>query len=91
MWRQRGSKEYVVILDKSTKILDMTPDCRAQQLKDAIYKFDSYSSLQKEPLILDGGFDSWLWHYPSLALKPELPKVQYVQINAVQAAIKVQI
>ena len=75
IWNRRGEKEFVVLMDESTKVNDITPECRIQRLKDVIFKFDSNSSLKKEPLILDGGFHSWLWHYPSVALKPELPKV----------------
>ncbi|XP_015774970.1 PREDICTED: ubiquitin carboxyl-terminal hydrolase 8-like isoform X1 [Acropora digitifera] len=75
IWNRRGEKEFVVLMDESTKVNDITPECRIQRLKDVIFKFDSNSSLKREPLILDGGFHSWLWHYPSVALKPELPKV----------------
>lgn len=71
----RGEKEFVILMDESTKVADITPECRIQRLKDVIFTFDSYSSLKREPLFLDGGFHSWLWHYPSLALKAELPKV----------------
>ncbi|KAJ7393971.1 Ubiquitin carboxyl-terminal hydrolase 8 [Desmophyllum pertusum] len=76
IWKRRGEKEFVILMDESTKIADITPECRIQRLKDVIFTFDSYSSLKREPLFLDGGFHSWLWHYPSLALKAELPKVQ---------------
>ena len=62
-------------MDESTKVADITPESRIQRLKDVIFKFDSNSTLKNEPLILDGGFHSWLWHYPSVAVKPELPKV----------------
>ena len=74
-WNRRGDKEFVILMDESTKVADITPECRIQRLKDVIFTFDSYSSLKHEPLFLDGGFHSWLWHYPSLALKPELPTV----------------
>lgn len=77
IWNKRGEKEFVILMDESTKIADITPECRIQRLKDVIFTFDAYSSLKNEPLFLDGGFHSWLWHYPSLALKPELPKVTF--------------
>lgn len=80
IWKERGEKEYVILMDESTKVADISPECRIQRLKDVIYTFDSYSSLKNEPLFLDGGFHSWLWHYPSLALKPELPKVQTLSV-----------
>ena len=75
IWNKRGEKEFVILMDESTKIADITPESRIQRLKDVIFTYDSYSSLKNEPLFLDGGFHSWLWHYPSVALKSELPKV----------------
>ena len=75
IWNKRGEKEFVILMDESTKVADITPESKIQRLKDVIFTFDSYSSLKNEPLFLDGGFHSWLWHYPSVALKAELPKV----------------
>lgn len=75
IWNRRGEKEFVILMDESTKAAEITPESRVQRLKDVIFTFDSHSSLKREPLFLDGGFHSWLWHYPSIALKPELPKV----------------
>lgn len=74
-WNRRGEKEFVILMDESTKVSEITPECRIQRLKDVIFTYDSYSSLKHEPVFLDGGFHSWLWHYPSLAMKPELPMV----------------
>ena len=74
-WNRRGEKELVILMDESTKFSEITPECRIQRLKDVIFTYDPYSSLKREPVFLDGGFHSWLWHYPSLALKPELPTV----------------
>lgn len=75
-WNRRGEKEFVILMDESTKVSEITPECRIQRLKDVIFTYDSYSSLKHEPVFLDGGFHSWLWHYPSLAMKPELPMVR---------------
>jgi len=47
------------------------------QFKEAIYKNDSSCRLVNEPLFLDGGFYDWLWHYPSMATRPELPEVRH--------------
>ena len=102
IWNRRGTKEFVIIMDESTQVADISPQCRIQRLKDVIFTFDSHSSLAREPLFLDGGFHSWLWHYPSLALKSELPQVQYVSdfviclhvkffISIVQHALLMQI
>ena len=84
IWKRRGEKEYVILMDESTKVADITPECRIQRLKDVIFTYDSYSTLKNEPLFLDGGFHSWLWHYPSVALRPELPKVNTVVYRSMQ-------
>ena len=84
IWNRRGEKEFVILMDESTKVADITPECRIQRLKDVIFTYDSYSTLKNEPLFLDGGFHSWLWHYPSIALRPELPEVNTVVYKSMQ-------
>ncbi|KAK3710667.1 hypothetical protein QZH41_011010, partial [Actinostola sp. cb2023] len=75
IWRQRGSKSCLVIVDKSSRVTDLSPSSKTFQFKEAIYNNDSSCRLSHEPFLLDGGFDGWLWHYPSLATKSELPTV----------------
>ncbi|EDO36300.1 predicted protein, partial [Nematostella vectensis] len=87
MWRERGDKRHIVIVDKSTEVSQVTPDSLIQMVKNAIYKYDSNCFLQSEPLILDGGFDSWLWHYPSLATRSELPKVDSGSVPSLDSGV----
>ena len=75
-WITRGEKGHLVILDGDTRYEDITPDSKVQCLKDAIYLYDTSCNLRSEPLLLDGGFEAWLWHYPSLVTNPMLPKVK---------------
>ena len=77
-WIERGQKRHLVLLDQDSTYGDITPDSKVQCLKDAIYLYDSSCSLQAEPVFLDGGFESWLWHYPSLVTNPKLPQVRFV-------------
>lgn len=75
-WIERGQKKHIVILDQNMKYDEVTADSKVQCLKDAIYLYDSSCTLQSEPLILDGGFEAWVWHYPSLVTNPRLPEVR---------------
>ena len=83
-WIERGSKSQIVILDRNTKFEDIKADSKVKCLKDAIYLYDTSFTLKSEPVFLDGGYESWLWHYPSLVTNPKLPEVSTViiRINA---------
>lgn len=74
-WIARGSKGHIVILDQSTRYTDVKPESKIQCLKDAIYNYDTSCSLQSEPVFLDGGYEAWQWHYPSLVTNSKLPQV----------------
>jgi ubiquitin carboxyl-terminal hydrolase 8 len=71
-WIERGGKGHIVILDKNTKFTDIKPESKIQCLKDAIYLYDTSCTLKSEPLFLDGGYEAWVWHYPSLVTNPKL-------------------
>ena len=68
-----------MILDHNTKFTDIKPESKIQCLKDAIYLYDTSCTLKSEPLFLDGGYEAWMWHYPSLVTNPKLPEVNMRQ------------
>ena len=74
-WIERGRRGHVVILDQNTNFAEVKPESKIQCLKDAIYLYDKSKTLKSEPLFLDGGYEAWLWHYPSLVTNPKLPEV----------------
>ena len=74
-WIERGERGHIVILDQNTKFAEIKPESKIQCLKDAIYLYDTSCTLKSEPLFLDGGYEAWLWHYPSLVTNPKLPEV----------------
>ncbi|XP_046856973.1 ubiquitin carboxyl-terminal hydrolase 8-like isoform X2 [Xenia sp. Carnegie-2017] len=74
-WIERGKKEHIVILDQKSSYAVLKPESKVQCLKNALYHSDTSCKLQSEPVILDGGFEAWLWHYPSLVTNPTLPQV----------------
>ncbi|XP_037103269.1 ubiquitin carboxyl-terminal hydrolase 8 isoform X1 [Syngnathus acus] len=63
-WKQRGSVDYLVLLDWFNSATDLTIGMTLQNLKDALYKWDSMTILRSEPLVLEGGYESWLLFYP---------------------------
>ncbi|XP_043120214.1 ubiquitin carboxyl-terminal hydrolase 8 isoform X2 [Puntigrus tetrazona] len=63
-WKRRGFVDYVVLLDWFSCVSDLRLGSTLQSLKDALYKWDSSTILRSEPLVLDGGYESWLLFYP---------------------------
>lgn len=63
-WKRRGFVDYVVLLDWFSSVSDLRLGSTLQSLKDALYKWDNSTILRSEPLVLDGGYESWLLFYP---------------------------
>lgn len=63
-WRQRGLVDYIVLLDWFSSVTDLKLGTTLQSLKDALFKWDSITILRSEPLVLEGGYENWLWFYP---------------------------
>ncbi|KAI1889693.1 hypothetical protein AGOR_G00165580 [Albula goreensis] len=66
-WQQRGFADYIVLLDWFSSVTDLRLGTTLQSLKDALYKWDSKTILRSEPLVLEGGYESWLLFYPMFA------------------------
>ncbi|XP_078097239.1 ubiquitin carboxyl-terminal hydrolase 8 isoform X2 [Mustelus asterias] len=64
MWQRRQFVDYIVLLDWFSSIDKVKRGTVLQSLKDALYKWDSQIILRSEPLVLEGGYDSWLLCYP---------------------------
>ncbi|KAJ8398277.1 hypothetical protein AAFF_G00428470 [Aldrovandia affinis] len=63
-WQRRGFVDYIALLDWSSSVSDLKLGSTLQSLKDALYKWDSKTILRSEPLVLEGGYESWLLFYP---------------------------
>uniref|UniRef100_A0A8C4TL29 Ubiquitin carboxyl-terminal hydrolase 8 n=1 Tax=Erpetoichthys calabaricus TaxID=27687 RepID=A0A8C4TL29_ERPCA len=63
-WKKRGLADYVVLLDWFSSAKDLKLGTTLQSLKDALFKWDSQTILRSEPLVLEGGYESWLLCYP---------------------------
>ncbi|XP_061890269.1 ubiquitin carboxyl-terminal hydrolase 8-like isoform X1 [Entelurus aequoreus] len=79
-WKRRGCVDYVVLLDWFNSVRDLTLGTTLQSLKDALYKWDSVTILQSQPLVLEGGYENWLLFYPMYTTNAKVrpPRLNYV-------------
>ncbi|XP_067411859.1 ubiquitin carboxyl-terminal hydrolase 8 [Emydura macquarii macquarii] len=63
-WKKRGYVDYVVLLDWFSSARDLQLGTTLQSLKDALFKWESKTILRSEPLVLEGGYETWLLCYP---------------------------
>uniref|UniRef100_A0AAZ3RIL6 Ubiquitin carboxyl-terminal hydrolase n=1 Tax=Oncorhynchus tshawytscha TaxID=74940 RepID=A0AAZ3RIL6_ONCTS len=63
-WKRRGFVDYIILLDWFSSVTDLKLGSTLQSLKDALYKWDSTTILRSEPMVLEGGYESWLLFYP---------------------------
>ncbi|XP_041713556.2 ubiquitin carboxyl-terminal hydrolase 8 isoform X2 [Coregonus clupeaformis] len=63
-WKRRGFVDYIILLDWFSSVTDLKLGTTLQSLKDALYKWDSATILRSEPMVLEGGYESWLLFYP---------------------------
>ncbi|XP_064192598.1 ubiquitin carboxyl-terminal hydrolase 8-like isoform X1 [Anguilla rostrata] len=63
-WQRRAFADYIILLDWFSSVGDLKLGTPLQSLKDALYKWDSKTILRSEPLVLEGGYESWLLFYP---------------------------
>ncbi|XP_038623001.1 ubiquitin carboxyl-terminal hydrolase 8 isoform X2 [Tachyglossus aculeatus] len=63
-WKNRGSVDFVVLLDWFSSAKDLLLGTTLRSLKDALFKWESPTVLRNEPLVLEGGYENWLLCYP---------------------------
>ncbi|KAI4894329.1 hypothetical protein NFI96_025119 [Prochilodus magdalenae] len=64
LWKQRGSMDYIILLDWFSCVSDLKMGTTLQSLKEALFKWDSVTVLRSEPMVLEGGYENWLLFYP---------------------------
>ncbi|XP_069481068.1 ubiquitin carboxyl-terminal hydrolase 8 isoform X2 [Ambystoma mexicanum] len=64
VWCTRGHVDYIIMFDWFSTIHDLKVGTTLQSLKDALFKWESKTILRSEPLVLEGGYESWLLCYP---------------------------
>ncbi|KAM3925309.1 ubiquitin carboxyl-terminal hydrolase 8 [Leptodactylus fuscus] len=64
LWDTRSHADYIVLLDWFSSVSDLKLGTTLQSLKDALFKWETKTILKSEPLVLDGGYENWLFCYP---------------------------
>ncbi|XP_060069367.1 ubiquitin carboxyl-terminal hydrolase 8-like [Ylistrum balloti] len=72
LWQRRGHLNHIVLVDWSSTLDKVTIGTTLRTLKDALFKYDSTVIIRSEPVILEGGYDQWLYHYPQLTTNPHI-------------------
>ncbi|KAM4037122.1 LOW QUALITY PROTEIN: ubiquitin carboxyl-terminal hydrolase 8 [Anomaloglossus baeobatrachus] len=63
-WSTRSHADYIILLDWFSSVGDLKLGTTLQSLKDALFKWETKAILKSEPLVLDGGYENWLFCYP---------------------------
>ncbi|XP_078386307.1 ubiquitin carboxyl-terminal hydrolase 8 isoform X3 [Cetorhinus maximus] len=87
MWRRRQFVDYIILLDWFSSIDKVQRGTILQSLKDALYKWDSQIILRSEPLVLEGGYDSWLLCYPMYTTNAKVTAPKEESHGAVQVSL----
>ncbi|XP_033725421.1 ubiquitin carboxyl-terminal hydrolase 8-like [Pecten maximus] len=72
LWQQRGHLDHIVLVDWSSTLDKVTIGTTLRTLKDALFKYDSTVIIRSEPVVLEGGYEQWLYHYPQLTTNPHI-------------------
>ncbi|XP_035668964.1 ubiquitin carboxyl-terminal hydrolase 8-like [Branchiostoma floridae] len=73
-WDRRGQVDHIILVDWEGGAEDLAVGSTLQSLKDAMFKWDSVTIIKSEPLVLEGGFDNWLFTYPMYTTNPSVPR-----------------
>ncbi|XP_041031112.1 ubiquitin carboxyl-terminal hydrolase 8 isoform X3 [Carcharodon carcharias] len=87
MWRKRQFVDYIILLDWFSTVDKVKRGTILQSLKDALYKWDSQINLRSEPLVLEGGYDSWLLCYPMYTTNAKVTAPKEESHGAVQVSL----
>ncbi|XP_075569743.1 ubiquitin carboxyl-terminal hydrolase 8 isoform X4 [Pelecanus crispus] len=86
-WKKRGHFDYVILLDWSSSAEDLKLGTTLQSLKDALFKWESKTILQNEPLVLEGGYENWLLCFPQYTTNAKVTPPQHSRSEAVTVSL----
>ncbi|XP_027587811.1 ubiquitin carboxyl-terminal hydrolase 8 isoform X2 [Pipra filicauda] len=86
-WKRRGQFHYVILLDWFSSAEDLKLGTTLQSLKDALFKWESKTILQNEPLILEGGYENWLLCFPQYTTNARVTPPQHGRSEAVTVSL----
>ncbi|KFP66004.1 Ubiquitin carboxyl-terminal hydrolase 8 [Cariama cristata] len=86
-WKRRGHFDYVILLDWFSSAEDLKLGTTLQSLKEALFKWESKTILQNEPLILEGGYENWLLCFPQYTTNAKVTPPQHSKSEAVTVSL----
>uniref|UniRef100_A0A8B9P645 ubiquitinyl hydrolase 1 n=1 Tax=Apteryx owenii TaxID=8824 RepID=A0A8B9P645_APTOW len=86
-WKKRGHFDYVILLDWFSSAGDLKLGTTLQSLKDALFKWESKTILQNEPLVLEGGYENWLLCFPQYTTNAKVTPPQHSRSEAVTVSL----
>ncbi|XP_032926516.1 ubiquitin carboxyl-terminal hydrolase 8 isoform X1 [Catharus ustulatus] len=86
-WKRRGQFHYCILLDWFSSAEDLKLGTTLQSLKDALFKWESKTILQNEPLILEGGYENWLLCFPQYTTNARVTPPQHGRTEAVTVSL----
>uniref|UniRef100_A0A8C2UCU9 Ubiquitin carboxyl-terminal hydrolase 8 n=1 Tax=Coturnix japonica TaxID=93934 RepID=A0A8C2UCU9_COTJA len=86
-WKKRGHFDYVVLLDWFSSAEDLELGTTLRSLKDALFKWESKTVLQNEPLVLEGGYENWLLCFPQYTTNAKVTPPQHGRNEAVTVSL----
>lgn len=86
-WKRRGQFHYIILLDWFSSAEDLKLGTTLQSLKDALFKWESKTILQNEPLILEGGYENWLLCFPQYTTNARVTPPQHGRTEAVTVSL----
>ncbi|XP_075362238.1 ubiquitin carboxyl-terminal hydrolase 8 isoform X2 [Mycteria americana] len=89
-WKRRGHFDYVILLDWSSSAEDLKLGTTLQSLKEALFKWESKTILQNEPLVLEGGYENWLLCFPQYTTNAKVTPPQHSRNEVVTVSLDFQ-
>ncbi|XP_072726266.1 ubiquitin carboxyl-terminal hydrolase 8 isoform X3 [Ciconia boyciana] len=89
-WKRRGHFDYVILLDWSSSAEDLKLGTTLQSLKEALFKWESKTILQNEPLVLEGGYENWLLCFPQYTTNAKVTPPQHSRSEVVTVSLDFQ-
>jgi len=71
---KRSQFDYLILFDHESEYLKLKSDSKLFILKRAIFEYaDSAEKCKNEPIILDGGWKTWIFYYPAYTFTNKKP------------------
>jgi ubiquitin carboxyl-terminal hydrolase 8 len=74
VFQNRSQFDFLILFDHDSEYLKLKSDSKLFILKRAVFDYaDSTEKCKNEPIILDGGWKTWIFYYPGYTLMNKKP------------------